>query len=144
MNTARWLRASACIVAAAVVACGASGTSASVDHKTIAVGKDQAGQTIHVGVGDTVIVNVEEQFGPVPGIALVWDVSTSVPTVLKLEKVTRDPADRPRVGSVEYRAQFIAAKSGEASLFARGSQTCEAMAAPACKGLDFVIKVVVA
>src|SRR6476660_5483605 len=106
MNTEAWLRASACMLTAAAMACGATGTSASIGHKTIAVGKEHAGQTIHVAVGDTVIVNVEEQFGPVPGIALVWDVSTSAPTVLKLDKVTRDPAERPRVGNVNYSAQF--------------------------------------
>ena len=144
MNTATWWRACVCLLAATAIACGATGVPASAGHKTIAVGKDQAGQAIHASVGDTVTVNLEEQFGPVPGVALVWDVSTSAPSVLKLDKVTRDPAERPRAGKVKYIADFIATRTGEAMLVVRGSQTCEAMVPPACQGQEFTITVVVA
>ena len=143
MNTAMWLRVLACILASATIACGAHGSSAPAAHRTITLGKEQAGQTIHASVGDTVRVNLDEQFGPVPGIALVWDVSTSAPSVMKLARVTRDPVNRPRIGTVKYTADFTAAKAGEAKLLGRGSQSCEAMAAADCTGQDFTITVVV-
>ena len=121
---------------AMAAACGSIGPAHT--PATIVVKEDAAGTTIHAQVGDTVQVELTESF-PVPGSSLVWDVSSSAPSVLKLETVTRDPAERPRQGTVKYTADFTATASGEAKLFARGSQTCEAM--PACPQKDFTVTI---
>jgi len=125
------------LLAVALAACGGSIGPAHVPT-TIVVNQDSAGKTISAHVGDTIEVQLQESF-PVPGSSLTWDVSTSSPSVLKLGKVTRDPAERPRQGTVKYTADFSATTSGEAKLFARGSQTCEAM--PVCPQKDFTVTI---
>ncbi|HZQ49579.1 MAG TPA: hypothetical protein VFB69_04650 [Candidatus Dormibacteraeota bacterium] len=124
------------VAAAALAACGSS--SVSYTPSTIVVKEDAAGQTVQAHVGDTVRVQLTESF-PVPGSSLTWDVSSSAPSVLKLKQVTRDPAERPRQGTVAYTADFTVLASGEAKLFARGAQTCEAM--PSCPQKDFTVTI---
>ncbi len=125
------------LLGVALAACGASVGPAHTPE-TVVVNQDSAGKTVTAQVGDTIEVRLEESF-PVPGSSLTWDVSTSAPSVLKLDKVTRDPAERPRQGTVKYAADFSAAAAGEAKLFARGAQTCEAM--PACPQKDFTVTI---
>ena len=129
----------ACLVVVAVAACGAP---APAPPQTVLVGQAQAGTTVQARIGDTVRVKLVESF-PVPGSSLVWDVSTSDPGVLKLSRVSRDPVVRPRVGNVNYTADFVAAQGGHATLMARGSTTCEAMAKPGCPNQDFTVTVIV-
>ena len=126
------------LVLAVVVAAACGSIGPAHTPATLVVKEDAAGKTIQAQVGDTVQVELTESF-PVPGSSLVWDVSSSAPSVLKLASVTRDPAERPRQGTVQYTADFAAAASGEAKLFARGSQTCEAM--PSCPQRDFTVTV---
>lgn len=125
------------LLTVALVACGGS-IGPAHNPTTIAVTQDSAGKTLTAHVGDTIDVQLQESF-PVPGSSLTWDVSTSAPSVLKLDKVTRDPAERPRQGTVKYSADFSATASGEAKLFARGSQTCEAMLT--CPQQDFTVTI---
>lgn len=127
-------------VLVAAVACGSVSGSQAASHATIVVGQDQAGKTVDAKVGDTVRINLTEEF-PVPGSSLTWDVTSSRPTLLKPDKVTRDPAERPRQGSVAYAAFFTATGSGSADLIARGSRTCEAMAGPGCQNVNFTVTV---
>ncbi len=133
------LHAPALLLAAAIMACGSVGPAPAA-HSTIVLNQDSAGTTVQAHVGDTVQVKLQESF-PLPGSSLVWDVSTSAPSVLKLSKVTRDPAERPRQGTVAYTAVFAASSTGQAALFARGSRTCEAM--PTCQQESFTVTVVV-
>ena len=132
------LRAAAPLLAMSLIACGQTAPAAT--PQTIETGQDQAGSTIQARVGDTVRIKLVEKF-PVPGSSLVWDVSSSAPEVLKRDKVTRDPAERPRVGEVAYTADFKAVAAGQANLIASGSATCEAMAKPGCPNQDFTIVV---
>jgi hypothetical protein len=125
------------LLAVALAACGGS-VGPAHNPTTIAVTQDAAGKIVSAHVGDTVEVQLQESF-PVPGSSLTWDVSTSAPSVLKLQAVKRDPAERPRQGTVKYTADFSATASGEAKLFARGSQTCEAM--PSCPQKDFTVTI---
>ena len=131
------LRASAAMLAAGLIACGTTGPAA---PSTILVTQDSAGKTIQAHAGDTIRVQLEESF-PVPGVSLTWDVTSNAPSVLKLQKITRDPAQRPVKGTVSYTADFTAVSSGQATLFARGSQRCEAM--PTCPQKDFTVTVAV-
>jgi hypothetical protein len=133
------LHAPAVLLCASLLACG-SATATGSTPSTIVVNQDFAGKTVQAHVGDTIRVQLQESF-PLPGSSLVWDVTTSAPSVVKLDKVTRDPAERPRKGTVAYTADFSASAAGQAKLFARGSQTCEAM--PTCPQKDFTITVVV-
>jgi hypothetical protein len=141
MNTASLPRAVAVLgfALASALACGGTAAPA-VSHSTIVVGQDNAGKTVDAKVGDTVRIKLTEEF-PFPGQSLTWDVSSSRPTLLKLEKVTRDPADRPRQGNVAYTADFAASASGSADLIARGSRTCEAMAGPGCQNVNFTVTI---
>lgn len=125
------------LFAVALAGCGGSVTPVRTPV-TIVVNQDTAGKTVAAHVGDTIEVRLEESF-PVPGSSLTWDVSTSAPGVLKLDKVTRDPAERPRQGNVKYTADFSATAGGEAKLFARGAQTCEAMTT--CPQKDFTVTI---
>lgn len=132
------MKASLLVLAVALVAACGGSIGPAHTPATIVVKEDAAGKTIQAHVGDTVKVQLTESF-PVPGSSLTWDVSSSAPSVLKLSNVTRDPAERPRQGTVQYTADFAAAAGGEAKLFARGSQTCEAM--PTCPQKDFTVTV---
>jgi len=125
------------LFAFALAACGAPVGPAHTPE-TVVVNQDSAGKSVSAHVGDTIEVRLEESF-PVPGSSLTWDVSTSAPSVLKLDRVTRDPAERPRQGTVKYTADFSATAGGEAKLFARGAQTCEAMAT--CPQKDFTVTI---
>ena len=55
----------------------------------------------------------------------------------------RDPAERPRTGSVAYTADFTAGGAGTANLIARGSRTCEAMAGPGCQNTNFTVTIAI-
>ena len=145
MNRASLPHAFAAIafVLGAAVACGGTAASSPPSPATIVVGQEQAGKTVTAKVGDTVRVKLTEEF-PVPGSSLLWDVTSSRPTVLKLTSVTRDPAERPRQGTVSYTAEFVARAGGSADLIARGSRTCEAMTGPGCQNVNFTITVKVA
>jgi uncharacterized lipoprotein len=123
--------------AALLAACGSAGTAQPA--QTIVVHEDTAGHTVHAHVNDVINVELTESF-PIPGSSLTWDATTSAPSVLKLEKVTRDPAERPRQGTVKYTAEFSVIAAGQATLFVRGAQTCEAM--PSCPQKDFTVAVV--
>ncbi len=140
MNMKTWLRPVIGLSAVLVFACGMASTP--VAHSTLIVGEADAGKTVQARVGDTVRVQLQEDF-PVPGSSLVWDVSSSAPSVVNAGKVTRDPAVRPGVGHVAYTADFTAVAAGQAQLIARGSTTCEAMPKPGCPNRDFTIMVVV-
>jgi hypothetical protein len=133
------MRGAAALLAVAAVACGTATTPVKA-HGTVTVDQSKAGQTMQARVGDTVSVRLQESF-PVPGSALIWDVSTSTPSVLEPGKVTRSPSARPVTGTVAYTAEFTAAAAGQGVILARASRTCEAM--PTCKGEDFTVTVVV-
>ena len=130
------LHAPLLLLAATIMACGSTG--AAVSSQTIVLNQDSAGKTVSAHVGDTIQVKLEESF-PLPGSSLIWDVSTSAPSVLKLSKVSRDPAERPRKGTVAYTAEFAATGAGSATLFLRGSRTCEAM--PTCQQENLTITI---
>jgi hypothetical protein len=129
------LHASLFLLAAGIFACG---PAPAATPSTIVVDQSFADKTVQAHVGDTVRVQLQESF-PVPGSSLTWAVSSSAPSVLKVGVVTRDPAERPRQGTVKYTADFTASTTGEAKLFARGSRTCEAM--PSCPQQDFTVTV---
>jgi hypothetical protein len=140
MSTKAWRLALAGLSVVLTFACGSPAIPGA--HRTVIVGEADAGKTVQVRVGDTVRVALHESF-PVPGSSLVWDVSSSAPSVLAAGKVTRDPAVRPRVGQVSYTADFTAAAAGQAQLIARGSTTCEAMSKVGCPNRDFTTTVMV-
>ncbi|HEY1455697.1 MAG TPA: protease inhibitor I42 family protein [Candidatus Dormibacteraeota bacterium] len=127
------------LLAGAMLACGTVATPAAA-HTTLTLSQASAGQTVRAKVGDTVAVRLEESF-PVPGSALIWDVSTSTPSILRPGRITRDPSARPVRGTVAYTAEFTAAAAGQGVVLARGSRSCEAM--PACPGEDFTVTVLV-
>jgi hypothetical protein len=139
MRPVTLLHAPMLLLAIAIIACGPTGGAPAV-RATIVLNHDSAGKTVQAHVGDTIQVELQESF-PVPGSSLVWDVSSSAPSVLKLSKVTRDPAERPRQGQVAYTAEFAAEGAGQATLFMRGSRTCEAM--PTCQQEDLMVTVVI-
>lgn len=126
------------LAVAATLACGTTTSNSARVSGVILLDENWANKTVDALVGQIVRVQLTESF-PVPGSSLTWDVSSNAPGVLKLDKVTRDPAERPRQGTVTYTAYFSAVGSGEAKLFARGSQTCEAM--PTCPQKDFTVTV---
>lgn len=139
MRPVAFLHAPMLLLALAIAACGSVGPAPTV-HTTLVLNQDSAGKTVQAHVGDTIQVELQESF-PVPGSSLVWDVSSSAPSVLRLSRVTRDPAERPRQGQVAYVAEFAAAGAGQATLFMRGSRTCEAM--PTCQQENLTVTVVV-
>jgi predicted secreted protein len=140
MKTKTWLHALIGLSAALTFACGSTAIPAA--HSTLVVGEADAGKTVQARVGDAVKVKLQESF-PVPGSSLVWDVSSNAPSVLAAGQVTRDPAERPRIGQVSYTADFTAAAAGQAQLIARGSTTCEAMTKDGCPNRDFTMTVIV-
>lgn len=132
-----------CLIALAVAvgACGAP--AATGGHSTFLLGAADAGRTVRVQVGDTVRVALEEDF-PVPGSSLVWDVTSSAPSVLQRGAVTRSPKVMGVPGGHDtYSADFKAVGSGPAVLDAHGATTCEAMAKQNCPDRDFTITVIV-
>jgi predicted secreted protein len=139
MNTNTLRCALVGLSATSMLACGAAAVPAAAPS-TIVTGQADAGKTIQAKVGDTVQVKLEESF-PMAGASLVWDVTTNAPSVLKPGQVVRDPAERPRIGTVSYTAEFNAQAPGQANLIARGSRTCEALNKPGCPNTDFTIKV---
>ncbi|HVA73442.1 MAG TPA: hypothetical protein VNF71_02610 [Acidimicrobiales bacterium] len=125
------------MAAACLLGCGSAAPAA---PQTLVLREADAGKTVQARIGDTVQVKLVESF-PVPGSSLVWDVSSSAPSVLAAGKVTRDPAERPRIGQVAYTAEFSARAGGQAQLIARGSTTCEAMTKEGCPNRDFTVVV---
>lgn len=140
MNIKAGPGALACLSVLLMFGCGSAATPAA--HRTLVVGEADAGNAVQARVGDTVRVKLQESF-PVPGSSLVWDVSSNAPSVLAVGKVTRDPAERPPIGKVDYTADFTAAAAGQAKLIARGSTTCEAMSKQGCPNRDFTVTVIV-
>jgi predicted secreted protein len=138
MSIQTCLRALVIMPMVLLLGCGSAATPAA--HDTLVLLETDAGKTVQARVGDTVQVKLQESF-PVPGSSLVWDVSSSAPSVLAASKVTRDPAERPRIGQVAYTAEFTARAGGQAQLIARGSTTCEAMTKQGCPNRDFTITV---
>ncbi|HSP08314.1 MAG TPA: hypothetical protein VLU92_01810 [Candidatus Dormibacteraeota bacterium] len=126
------------LAAACLFSCGSMAAPAA--PLTHVVGEADAGTTVQARIGDAIEVKLVESF-PLPGSSLLWDVSSSAPTVLAAGKVTRDPAERPRIGQVAYTAEFSARGQGRAQLIARGSTTCEAMTKEGCPNRDFTITV---
>jgi hypothetical protein len=141
MRLPRALSVLAVLPVALLVACGS--VAAPSARQTVVLGELDAGKTVHARVGDSVQLELTESF-PVPGSSLVWDVSSSAPSVLAPGKVTRNPPVRPLRGEVAYTAEFTAMAGGQAQLIARGSTTCEAMAKPGCPNRDFTITVAIA
>ena len=126
------------VAAVCLLGCGSS--VAPSTPQTLVLGEADAGKTVQVRIGDIIQVKLVESF-PVPGSSLVWDVSSSAPSVLAAGKVARDPAQRPRIGQVAYTAEFSARADGQAQLIARGSTTCEAMTKEGCPNRGFTIAV---
>jgi predicted secreted protein len=135
------MRLLAAPLALAIYSCGGAARSSS---RTITLGEKDAGTTIHARVGDAVRVQLVESF-PVPGSSLVWDVTTSDPTVLWVVTTERTPQVRSGPGGNDtYTATFSAAGGGQALLNAVGATTCEAMVKQSCPDRNFTITVVVA
>lgn len=118
------------------------GTTVHGAGATIVLGEQDGGRTVQVSVGDTVRVTLTET-RPVPGSSLAWEVTSSLPSVLRAGSVTRNPATMMPVGSDTYTADFLAVGSGQAVLDVHGTTSCEAMAKQNCPDRDFKISVVV-
>jgi predicted secreted protein len=129
------------VALAMVSGCGSSPTPAA--SSTVVLGLADAGRTVQVKVGDTVRVTLEEDF-PVPGSALVWNVTSLDASVLKPGLVTRSPRVQSGLGGHDtYTADFRAGAAGQTTLDAHGTTSCEAMAKQNCPDRDFKITVVV-
>src|SRR6266550_743746 len=83
------------IALAAISGCGVLATRA--PSSTVVLGQADAGRMVQVKVGDTVRVTLEEDF-PVPGISVVWNVTSLEPSVLRRGPVTRSPQVRSGPG----------------------------------------------
>lgn len=138
----RLMRFLAAPLALAILSCGGAAVTPAAHPFTL--GEKDAGTTIHARVGDSIRVQLVESF-PVPGSSLVWDVTTSDPTVLAVVKTERTPQVRSGPGGNDtYTATFSAAGGGQALLNAVGATTCEAMVKQSCPDRNFTITVVVA
>ena len=125
-----------------LVACGAAPVAPV--GQTVVLGEKDAGSTVQVHRGDSVQLRLVESF-PVPGSSLVWDVTSTNPSVLSVVKTERTPQVRSGPGGSDtYTAIFKAAGAGRASLTAHGATSCEAMAKQSCPDRNFTISVVVA
>ena len=128
-------------VIAAVSACG--GTPAPAAGTTILLHQSDAGKTFSVRAGDTVRIILDDNY-PVPGSSLVWNVASSLTSVLQPGTVTRSPQVGSGPGRTDtYAAEFRAMTAGQAVLAAKGATTCEAMAKTSCPDQQFTITVVV-
>lgn len=128
-------------LALAIFACGGVPVTPA---RNVTLGENDAGTTIHARVGDTVRVQLVESF-PVPGSSLVWDVTTSAPSVLAVVGAERTPPVRSGPGGSDtYTETFRAAGAGQAVLNVHGATSCEAMAKQSCPDRNFAITVVVA
>jgi FtsP/CotA-like multicopper oxidase with cupredoxin domain len=125
-------------------ACGSVPTPAApASGSTVAVGQAEAGQTVQVKVGDTVRVTLQDGF-PVPGAALVWNVTSANETVLAPAAISRSTPVPSGPGRYDtYTADFHANAAGQAVLDAHGATSCEAMPKQNCPDRDFRITVVV-
>src|SRR5579872_4106364 len=94
---------------------GCGSPAAPAAPQTLVLREADAGGTVQARIGDIIQVKLVESF-PVPGSSLVWEVSSSAPSVLTAGKVTRDPAERPLTGQVAYTAEFSAKAQGQAQL----------------------------
>ena len=136
------MRLLAAPLALAILSCGGAAVTPTAHPFTL--GEKDAGTTIHARVGDSIRVQLVESF-PVPGSSLVWDVTTSDPTVLAVVKTERTPQVRSGPGGNDnYTATLSAAGAGHALLNAVGATTCEAMVKQSCPDRNFTITVVVA
>jgi predicted secreted protein len=125
-----------------IFACGSANVTPAA--QTVTLGEKDAGTTVQVRSGDTVQVQLKDSF-PVPGSSLVWDVSSSDPSVLTAVKTDRKPPVRSGLGGSDtYTASFKAGGTGQAALNAHGATTCEAMAKQFCPDRNFAITIVVA
>jgi predicted secreted protein len=130
-------------VLALAIASGCGASTSPAAGSTVVLGEADAGRTVQVKVGDTVRVTLEEDF-PVPGSALVWDVTSHDASVLQQGKVTRSPRSQSGLGAHDtYTADFHAGAAGQAVLDAHGATSCEAMAKENCPDRDFNITIVV-
>jgi hypothetical protein len=130
------------LVLATLWACGSATTPATTGTRVV-LGLADAARTVQVRVGDTIEVTLEDDF-PVPGSALVWDVTSSNETVLTPGSVSRSsPAPSGPGKRDTYTATFQANATGQAVLDARGATSCEAMPKTNCPDRDFKITVVV-
>lgn len=127
----------------AAVACGSA--TAAPASRTVDLGEKDAGSTVQVRIGDSVRVQLVESF-PVPGSSLVWDVTSTGPTVLAGTKAERTPQTQtgPGIGRTHtYTASFDAVAAGQSTLDAHGATACEAMMKQSCPDRNFTITVVV-
>ena len=125
----------------AAVACG--GAAAAPASRTVDLAEKDAGTTVEVRAGDTLRVQLVESF-PVPGSSLVWDVTSTDPTVLSLIKADRTPQVRSGPGGTDTYTVFLdASHAGRALLNAHGATTCEAMLKQSCPDRNFTITVAV-
>ena len=141
-NVISVMRFLAAPLAVAIFSCG--GVAVPPAGQVVTLGDKDAGTTIHARLGDTVRVQLVDSF-PVPGSSLVWDVTTTDPSVLSVVNTERTPQIRSGPGGSDtYTATFNAAVAGQAELNAHGATTCEAMAKQSCPDRNFTITVVVA
>lgn len=125
--------------AAVSASCGAATHAAGA---TVVLGQQDAGRTVQVKVGDTVLVTLTET-RPFPDSSLTWNVTSSDTSVLQPGAVTRNPATMTPVGSDTYTADFLELTAGQAVLDAHGTTSCEAMPKQNCPDRDFKITIVV-
>jgi hypothetical protein len=131
------------VVFAMAAMSGCGGMPAHAPSSTVVLGQADAGRTVQVKVGDTVRVTLEDDY-PVPGSALVWNVTSLEPAVLRPGPVTRSPQVRTGPGAHDtYSADFNATTVGKATLVAHGTTSCEAMLKQSCPDREFNITVVV-
>jgi hypothetical protein len=133
-----------CVVgAAAALACACGSTATPAAHRSVVVGTQDAGQTVTVHVGDSVVVVLQDDF-PVPGSALVWNATSLDTTVLEPGSSTRSPREKSGPGAHDtYTATFHAMGAGQSVLDVHGTTSCEAMAKTNCPDRDFTVTVVV-
>jgi hypothetical protein len=141
LSAMRLMRLLAAPLLVAMFACG--GAAVVPAGSTVDLGEKDAGRTVQVRVGDTVRVQLVESF-PVPGSSLVWDVTSTDPSVLSVVKADRTPQMRSGPGGTDTYVAFLrAAGPGRVTLTAHGATSCEAMAKQSCPDRNFTITVVV-
>jgi len=143
LSAMRLMRFLAAPLLVAMFACGSAAVAPA--GRTVDLGEKDAGRTVQVRIGDTVRVELVESF-PVPGSSLVWDVTSTGPTVLaatKAERTTQTQTGPGRGRTDTYTASFDALAAGQSTLDAHGATSCEAMMKQSCPDRNFAITVVV-
>jgi hypothetical protein len=131
------------LVLSAALACACGSLAAPAEHRSVVVGTQDAGHTVTVQVGDSVMVILQDDF-PVPGSALVWNATSLDNRVLEPGSSTRSPREKSGPGAHDtYTANFRAMVAGRTVLDAHGTTSCEAMAKTNCPDRDFTVTVVV-